>query len=90
MLTNHIKHKCDYSALPNYSFLDSMLLLKQKGDLKVGLASLIDKKARHSALKNSKSLHKFYNKTDVCIMIEDSFTCHKIEQYLSVKLPIEI
>ena len=29
MLTNCMKHKCDFSALHNYSFLDSMLLLKK-------------------------------------------------------------
>ena len=44
----------------------------------------------HSALKNAKNLCKFCNKTDICIVLEDCFTCHKIEQYLSVKLPIEI
>ena len=65
-------------------------MLKQKGYSKLGLASLIGKKVGHSALRNAKILHKFYNKTDVCIMLEDCFTCHKIEQYLTVKLPIKI
>ena len=44
----------------------------------------------HSALEDAKNLRKVCNETDICIMLKDCFTCHKIEQYLSVKLPIEI
>ena len=59
MLASCMKHKCDYSALHNYSFLDSMLLLKEKGYSKLGLASLIGKKVRHSALKMLKTYTGF-------------------------------
>ena len=49
MLCNCMKHKCDYSTLHKYSFLDSMLLLKQKGYSKLGLTNLLSKKSRKEA-----------------------------------------
>ena len=69
-----------------------MLLLKQKGYSKLGLTSLLGKKVakRHSALEDAKTFRRVCNETDICIQLEDCFTCYKIEQYLSVKLPIGI
>ena len=51
---------------------------------------MVKKVERYYALEDAKTLHKVCNETDICIMLEDCFTCYKIEQYLSVKLPIGI
>ena len=90
LLSNCRKHKCNYSALHQYSFLDSMVLLKQKGYSKPGFANHDKEVRKHSALEDAKDLRKICHEEDTSMMLEDCFTCYKIEQYLSVKLPIGI